>query len=78
METLSSAESNRVWSDSLPGVTGWVQIAHPTAYNLPPGIPSIEGEGEVYITTWGHQHHCLVSRPKYSGSYFADHAIPHF
>lgn len=58
-EELSNPSSDSLWNTGLPGITGWVQIERARDYNLPPGIPSL-GKYEVYITTWGHQHHCLV------------------
>ncbi|KAK0763367.1 hypothetical protein N5P37_002744 [Trichoderma harzianum] len=57
-EELSNPSSESLWNAGLPGITGWVQIEHARDYNLPRGIPSL-GKYEVYITTWGHQHHCL-------------------
>ncbi|KKP00437.1 hypothetical protein THAR02_07467 [Trichoderma harzianum] len=57
-EELSNPSSDSLWNTALPGITGWVQIEHARDYKLPPGIPSL-GKFEVYITTWGHQHHCL-------------------
>lgn len=58
-EELSNPSSDFLWNAGLPGITGWVQIEHARDYNLPRGIPSLD-KYEVYITTWGHQHHCLV------------------
>ncbi|KAL7953113.1 hypothetical protein V8C34DRAFT_318461 [Trichoderma compactum] len=57
-EELSNPSSDSLWNAGLPGITGWVQIEHARDYNLPGVIPSL-GKYEIYITTWGHQHHCL-------------------
>ncbi|KAH8815495.1 hypothetical protein F5884DRAFT_747035 [Xylogone sp. PMI_703] len=58
-EARPSDETNVLWRNTVPGVTGWVEISNPRQYNLPQGIPAFNRSGEVYITTWGHQHHCL-------------------
>lgn len=60
-EIGSNTETDLLWSTGVPGITGWVQIENPRSYNLPLGIPAYNSSDEVYITTWGHQHHCLVS-----------------
>ena len=63
-ESGASDATNELWETVVPGTSGWVQIPFPRRKNLPEGLPSFDPErrdDEVYIVTWGHQHHCLVS-----------------
>jgi lipopolysaccharide/colanic/teichoic acid biosynthesis glycosyltransferase len=65
-EAGASEETNALWETVVPGVTGWVQIPSPRDFDLPQGLPSFDSnspDDEVYIVTWGHQHHCLVRFP---------------
>ncbi|KAL7783447.1 hypothetical protein V8C37DRAFT_397146 [Trichoderma ceciliae] len=65
-EEISNPQSDTLWNTGVPGITGWVQIENARGNGLPRGIPSL-GESEVYITTWGHQHHCLkILRKEFS------------
>ncbi|KIM92655.1 hypothetical protein OIDMADRAFT_36433 [Oidiodendron maius Zn] len=50
-EIGSNAETDLLWSTSIPGITGWVQIENPRSCTLPLGIPAHNSSDEVYITT---------------------------
>ncbi len=67
-EVGMSEETNTLWETGVPGTTGWVQFASPRTLGLPTGLPSFDPDrpdDEVFIVTWGHQHHCLVSIDSY-------------
>jgi hypothetical protein len=63
-EAAANLETDELWETGVPGITGWVQMPSPRKLGLPKGLPSLNPDtpdDEVYIVTWGHQHHCLVS-----------------
>ena len=59
----ASAESNALWEKILPIGNGYFRIPNPRDYGLPESrpVPNSTEKEEVYLVTFAHQLHCVVS-----------------
>lgn len=52
------------WTKSISASKGYIEIAHPEQYGLPPGVRHpTDPDKSVYGLAMTHQLHCLVSPP---------------
>ncbi|MCJ1231662.1 hypothetical protein MMC12_008341 [Toensbergia leucococca] len=47
------------WNEVIPGGTGFILIDQPRQYDLPPGLPTVVEDAEVYGVSVTHQFHCI-------------------